>query len=419
MERIITSIDVGTSKVCTMVAKMDGGGITEILGMGVVTSHGIQKAIVLDINEPTIAIRDSVAEAERSSGVKIGSAYTGITGSHIRSFNNQATIDISRRNHLITGKDVDRVIRASREVSLVEDRRIIHAIPRRYRVDGQLVIARPEGLHGYRLGVETHIITAGVTFIQNLVTCLKGARVGVRDLIMEPLASSEAVLEPDEKDQGVILADIGAGTTDITVFKERDIWHSSAIPVAGTEVTRDVAIGLGIPFHIAEELKIKYGSVMKTKKDMPEVISLNPGGGYGINYEEFCFIIRARLEELIRMIFMNLPRGEWETWEPGNLVLTGGGSNVRGIEALGKEILGLPVRVGRPVGLPAEAVELDNPAYSTGVGLLLWGARYGESKDTSAEGALVRFFSGLRGFFSNSDLRRIWSRLPRFRISKR
>ncbi|MFC1925634.1 cell division protein FtsA [Chloroflexota bacterium] len=419
MERILTSIDVGTSKVCTMVARMEGGDIVEVLGTGVVTSHGIQKAIVLDITEPTIAIRNSVEEAERSSGIKIESAYIGITGSHVKSFNNQATIDITRGNHLITRKDIEKVIKASKGVSLVEDRQIIHAIPRRYRVDGQVVPARPEGLHGYRLGVETHIITAGITFIQNLVKCVQGAGVGVMDLIMEPLASSEAVLEAAEKEQGVILADIGAGTTDITVFKERDIWHSSALPVAGTEVTRDIAIGLGLPFNIAEELKVKYGSVTPNKKGVPDVISVNPDGKYGVSYQDFCYIIRARLEEIIKLLFVNLPRGEWETWEPGNLVFTGGASNVRGIEALGKEILGIPVRVGRPIGLPEEAAILDNPAYSTGVGLLLWGARYGATEDTTAEGAMTRFYSGLRRIWARPELRRLWANLPRFRIARR
>lgn len=419
MERILTSIDVGTSKVCTTVAKMEGGDIAQILGTGIVSSHGIQKAIVLDIAEPTIAIRDSVEEAERSSGVKIESAYIGITGNHIKSFNNQTTIEITRGDHLITRKDVEKVIKSSKEVNLLEDRKIIHALPRRYRLDGQTITGSPEGLHGYKLGVETHVITAGITFIQNLVKCVQGAGVNILDLIMEPLASSEAVLEVVEKEQGVILADIGAGTTDITVFKESDIWHSSALPVAGTEVTRDIAMGLGLPFNVAEELKLRYGSVMPDKKGVPQVISVNPDGKYGVNYQEFCFIIRARLEEIIRLLFVNLPRGEWETWEPGNLVFTGGAANVQGIEALGRDILGIPVRVGRPIGLPEEAEILDDPAYATGVGLLLWGARYGETEDTSTENVLGRFFSQINRLWSNSQLRRLWSNLPKFRIARR
>lgn len=399
MERILTSIDVGTSKVCTMVARMNGNRIVEVLGTGVVASHGIQKALVIDIVEPTRAIRDSVEEAKRSSGAKIDSALIGITGSHIKSLNNRATIDINRRNHLVTDRDVDKVIRASKKVHLLGDRKIIHALPRRYRLDGETILNSPAGLHGYRLSVETHIITAGVTFVQNLIKCVQGAGVNVSDLILEPLASSEAVLNPYEKEKGVILADIGAGTTDITVFKDRDIWHSSALPVAGTEVTRDIAIGLGIPFNVAEELKLRYGSVIPEPVNMPKVISLNPGGKLEVAYEDLCYIIEARIEEIIKMLFVKLPREDWETWEPGSLVLTGGGANVRGIEMLGREILNLPVRIGKPVGLPDGAEVLDDPAYATGVGLLLWGARHEgpQGRDnTSLEGALGRFFLGLR-----------------------
>lgn len=377
---------------------MRGGEIAEVLGTGIVSSHGIQKAIVIDIKEPTNAIRSSVEEAKRSSGMKIESAFVGITGSHIKSFNNRATIDINRRSHLVTDKDVESVINASKKVPLLADRKIIHALPRRYRLDGETILSNPEGLHGFRLSVETHIVTAGVTFVQNLVKCVQGAGVNVSDLIMEPLASSEAVLNIQEKEQGVILADIGAGTTDITVFKDRDIWHTCALPVAGTEVTRDLAIGLGIPFNVAEKLKVKYGSVMPKEKGMPEVISINPEGKYGVDYQDVCYIIRARIEEIIKMLFVNLPREDWENWEPGNLVLCGGGANVDGIELLGREILNLPVRIGRPVDLPEGALLLDDPAYATGVGLLLWGERHGvsQARDNTAEGALGRFFLGLR-----------------------
>jgi len=408
MERILTSIDVGTSKVCTTVVKMKDKDIAQVLGTGIVPSHGIHKAIVLDISEPTAAIRDSVKEAERSSGVEVESAYVGITGEHIGSFNNQGTTAITRRDHLVTRKDLDQAIKSSRQVSLPKDRELIHAIPRQYRLDDEIVIGDPVGLHGHSLAVETHIITAGITFIQNLVKCVQGARVNVLDLILEPLAASEAVLEASEKEAGVVLADIGAGTTDVTVFKEQAIWHTDALPLGGFQMTRDIAIGLGIPFNVAEELKVKYGSAMPKGEDMPEIVSLDPEGKYGVHYQDLCYIVTSRLEEVIRMVFLNLPRAEWETWEPTTLVLCGGTANLPGIEALGQEILRLPVRVGKPKGLPEGAVILDDPIYAVGVGLLLWGARYGKPTATTMEGVLRRFFS---------QLRRLWFTFPRIRVS--
>ena len=408
MERILTSIDVGTSKVCTTVVKMRDKDIAQVLGVGIVPSHGIHKAIVLDISEPTAAIRDSVKEAERSSGTGVKLAYVGITGEHIASFNNQGTAAITRRDHLVTRKDLDQAIKSSKQISLPKDRKLIHAIPRQYRLDDQPVIGDPLGLHGHNLAVETHIITAGITFIQNLVKCVQGTGVNVMDLTLEALAASEAVLEAGEKEAGVVLADIGAGTTDITVFKEQAIWHSDALPVGGFQVTRDLAMGLGIPFNVAEELKVKYATAVVKGEDMPEIVSLDPGGRYGVHYKDLCYIVTARLEEVIRMVFLNLPRAEWETWEPTTLVLCGGTANLPGIEALGQEILRLPVRVGKPKGLPEGAVILDDPAYAVGVGLLLWGARYGQPTATTPESVIRRFFN---------QLRRLWFTFPRIRIS--
>ncbi len=408
MERILTSIDVGTSKVCTTVVRMKNKDIAQVLGTGIVPSHGIHKAIVLDISEPTAAIRDSVKEAERSSGIEVKSAYVGITGEHIASFNNQGTTTVTRRDHLVTRKDLDQAIKSSRQVTLPQDRKLIHAIPRQYRLDNEPVIGDPVGLHGHNLAVETHIVTAGITFIQNLVKCVQGTGVNVMDLILEPLAASEAVLEAGEKEAGVVLADIGAGTTDITVFKEQAIWHSDALPVGGYQMTRDIAMGLGIPFNVAEELKVKYGSARPKGKDMPEIVSLDPGGKYGVHYKDLCYIVTSRAEEVIRMVFLNLPRAEWETWEPTTLVLTGGTAKLPGIEALGREILRVPVRVGKPKGLPEGAVILDDPAYAVGVGLLLWGARYGQPSATTPEGVIRRFFD---------QLRRWWFTFPKIRIS--
>jgi len=407
MERILTSIDVGTSKVLTTVVKMNNGRILEVLGTGIVPSHGIHRAIVLDIGEPTAAIGDSVREAEISSGTRVKSAFIGITGHHIGSVNNRGAVAITRGDHRVSAKDLDRVMRSSREITLPEDTKLIHAIPRQYSLDGDVIIGSPVGLHGHKLEVETHLVTAGVTFIQNLVKCVEGAGVGVGDLILESLASGEAVLEEEEKEGGVVLADMGAGTTDITVFKGRAIWYSRALPVGGYNVTRDIALGLGVPFNVAEELKVKYGSAVLGNDDMPEIVSLDGDDRYGVRYQELCYIIKARLEEAISMIFADLPRMEWETWEPTSLVLCGGTSNLPGIDALGQELLRQPVRVGKPMGLPEEMEMFDDPSYATGIGLLLWGSKYGGSRVTSADNILRRFFDQVSRWRINEQISRL------------
>ncbi len=230
-------------------------------------------------------------------------------------------------------------------------------------------------MYGFRLDVETHIITAAATSIQNLVKCIRSLSIDVDDLVLEPLASSEAVLTEDEKQVGVILADIGGGTTDICVFKDGSIWHSAILPVAGYQLTRDIAIGLGLPFDIAEEMKKRYGSVMPVYEGKTETASAISQDGHGVSYQDLCDIIRARVEEILRLILLEMPRAEYEQIVPAGLVLTGGSANLSGIEALGCEILRLPVRVGIPTHMHGITDALRDPAYATSVGLLLWGAK--------------------------------------------
>jgi len=230
-------------------------------------------------------------------------------------------------------------------------------------------------MHGFRLDVETHIITAAVTSVQNLAKCIRGIGLDIEDLILEPLASSEAVLTSDEKQVGTILADVGGGTTDIAVFKEGSIWHTSILPVAGYQLTRDIAVGLGLPFDVAEEMKKRYGSVMPVYEGKMGTTSTIAEDGHGVSYQDLCDIIRARVDEILRLILLELPHSEYETLVPGGLVLTGGTANLSGIAALGRDILRLPVRVGTPTSMYGISDALRDPAYATGVGLLLWGAK--------------------------------------------
>jgi len=371
----LASIDVGTTKVCTTIADVTSDGGIRVVGVGVTPSHGLHKGLVVNINEAGESIRESVRKAQQASATRIESAYVGVTGRHVSSLNNRGVVAITRNDRLVRPDDLRRVLECARSVKVPNDRKLLHVIPRGYAVDGQVGVKNPVGMHGFRLDVETHIITAATTSVQNLVKCIRGIGIDIDDLILEPLASSEAVLTEDEKQVGVILADIGGGTTDIAVFKEGSIWHTSILPVAGYQLTRDVAIGLGLPFDVAEEMKKRYGSVMPVYESKVETNPAISQDGHGVSYQDLCDIIRARMEEIMRLIMLEMPRAEYETLVPAGLVLTGGSANLSGIEALGRDVLRLPVRVGVPTNMYGITDSLRDPAYATSVGLLLWGAK--------------------------------------------
>ena len=372
----LASIDVGTTKVCTIIADVSNGNNIRITGVGITPTVGLAKGLVVNINDARESIRESVRKAEQASGHKIESAYIGVTGRHVTSLNNRGVVAITRNDRLVRPNDLRRVLECARSVKVPNERKLLHVIPRGYAVDGQVGVKNPVGMHGFRLDVETHIITAAITSIQNLVKCIRGIGIDIDDLILEPLASSEAVLTEDEKQIGVILADIGGGTTDVAVFRQGSIWHTSILPVAGYQLTRDVAIGLGLPFEVAEEMKKMYGSVMPVYESKVESTPAISEDGHGVSYQDLCDIIRARVEEVLRLILLELPNAEYETLVPAGLVLTGGSSNLSGIDTLGQDVLHLPVRVGTPASMHGIADALHDPAYATSVGLLLWGSKH-------------------------------------------
>jgi len=372
----LTSIDVGTTKICTTIADVNDGGAIRVIGVGVTPSRGLHKGLVVNISDAKESIQESVRKAEQASGSKVESAYVGVTGRHVTSLNNRGVVAITRNDRLVRPDDLKRVLQSARSVKVPSDRKLLHVIPRGYAIDGQVGVKNPVGMHGFRLDVETHIITAAITSVQNLVKCIRGIGIDIDDLILEPLASSEAVLTEDEKQIGVILADLGGGTTDIAVFRDGSIWHTAILPVAGYQITRDVAIGLGLPFDVAEEMKKRYGSVMPVYESKIETTSTISEDGHGVSYQDLCDIIRARVDEIIRLILLEMPRAEYETLVPAGLVLTGGSANLSGIDALGRDILRLPVRVGIPTSMYGITDVLHDPAYATSVGLLLWGAKH-------------------------------------------
>ena len=379
--RTVAAIDVGTTKVCTVVADLNEAGTPRIVGVGIAPSVGLHKGLVVNINEARESIKESVRKAEQSSNYKVESAYVGVTGRHVTSLNNRGVVAITRNDRVVRTDDLRRVLSSAQSVKIPSDRKLLHVIPRAYAVDGQAHVKNPIGMHGFRLDVETHVITAAVTSVQNLVKCIRSIGIDIEDLVLEPLASSEAILTPDEKEVGVIMADIGGGTTDIAVFKEGSIWHTSILPVAGYQLTRDVSIGLGLPFDVAEEMKKRYGSVMPVYESKTEDTTAISQDGHGVSYQDLCDIIRARIEEIMKLILLELPNSEYETLVPAGLVLTGGSSNLSGIATLGREVLQLPVRVGAPSNMEGISDALCDPAYATSVGLLAWGVNHERSQN--------------------------------------
>lgn len=387
----VGAIDVGTTKVCTIMADMNDDGL-RVLGVGVVPSHGLHKGLIVSINEARESIKESVRIAEQMAGRKLESAYVGVTGRHITAVNKTGSVSITRSNQIVRPDDLKRVLDVARSVKVASEHKVLHVIPRDYTVDGQAGVKNPVGLQAFRLDVETHIITAAATSIQNLTKCIRSIGVEVEDLVMEPLASAEAVLAQDEKQNGVLLADIGGGTTDLALFKDSTIYHTSVLPVAGYQVTRDISIGLGINYELAEEMKKRYGNV--TPRDQAaasEEINIT-GDGHSISYNDLSDIIRVRMEEILRLIMLELPQSEYRKLIPSGLVITGGGANIQGIAELGQKVTRMPVRLGLPMRLPGVSEVLENPAHATGVGLIMW--KY-KSQDTDVSKTKRKGLQGL------------------------
>ncbi|MCL0063870.1 cell division protein FtsA [Dehalococcoidia bacterium] len=381
MAKTFASIDVGTSKVSSIVANLGDGGTIQILGVGVVPSGGVHKGLVVNIDEAKEAIRESVMRAERTSGLRIESAYVGVTGRHISSLNSRGVVATTRSDKRVTADDLDRVLESARSITIPSDRRLLHVIPRHYTLDGQVAVKEPVGMHSFRLDVETHIVTVSAALVQNLIKSIRGVGVEIDNLVLSPLAAGETVLSADERNAGVILADIGAGTTDVAIFKEGCVWHSAILPVGGYQVTRDIAIGLGIPNELAEEMKRKYGNLMTTNDVRAEHSELDVGNRHTVSYRELNDIIRVRVEEVLQLVMMEIPRGEWDVLAPAGLVLTGGTANIPGIDLLAREVLDMQhVRVGVPGDITGIVDTLHDPASATSVGLLFWGANH-ESDD--------------------------------------
>lgn len=370
MKRKIAAIDVGTTKVCTIMGTLDSATGLRVLGIGIAPSHGIEKALVANVTQAKESIRQSIKKAEMMAGYKLDSAYIGVTGKHISSMNNKGTIAITKTDQLVRPDDLKRVLDVALNVRAPVDRKMLHVIPRSYTLDGHEV-KNPVGMHGYELNVEAHVITAAVASVQNLTQCVRAVGIEIEDLILEPLASAEAVLTEEEKQAGVLIADIGGGTTDIAVLRDGSIYHTSVLPVAGHQITRDIAAGLGLSFELAEEMKKKYANLIPA--DEEEADKIVGENGHSISYKDLCDIVHARVEELMRLVVLELPRTDYSKLIPAGIVVTGGGANLPGICELTQSITRLPVRIGIPPTLNGVSNSLlTDPAYATSVGLILW-----------------------------------------------
>lgn len=370
---IVVGIDIGTTKVCTLVARQEEPGKLRILGVGIERSAGLKRGVVVDLGAASQAVMRSIDKAERTSGMEIASALVSLAGSDVASVNSRGVVGVTGR--IIDEDDVSHAIDAARAVAIPHNQEIIHVIQRGFNVDGQDGIRMPVGMHGYRLEVETHIITASETSVENIRKCVSAADVEVAQFVLNPLASGEVVLSETERQMGVVVCDIGGGTTDTAIYIDGDVWHTAVIGVGGNHITSDIAHGLRLPMAQAEEIKIQHGRAFVREKDTHEAFNIRPFGEQKtvqIRRQDLIHIINARVEEIFSLVIQEIKRSGYDGLLPAGMVLTGGTSNLPGIVEIGRQIMGVPVRIGNPENLLGMKDKLEAPAFSTSVGLLNW-----------------------------------------------
>lgn len=373
-KNLIIGLDIGTSKVVSIVGEVTPEGTIEVIGVGSHPSRGLKRGVVVNIESTVQAIQRATEEAELMAGCEIHSAYTGIAGSHISSLNSHGIVAIGDKE--VTHADVDRVIEAASAVAIPADQKILHILPQEYVIDNQDSIREPIGMSGVRLEAKVHMVTGAVSAAQNIVKCVRKCGLEVGDIILEQLASSHAVLTEDEKELGVCLVDIGGGTTDIAIFTDGAIRHTAVIPIAGDQVTNDIAIALRTPSQAAETIKINFASTVSELSQSDEEIEVPSASGRParrISKHALAEVVQARYEELFNLVYAEIRRSGFEDLIASGIVLTGGASKVGGALELAESIFGTPVRLGQPQNVGGLKEVVNNPIYATGVGLLLYG----------------------------------------------
>lgn len=373
-QNLIVALDVGTSKIAALVGQIAEDGQIEVIGFGSHPSNGLKRGVVVNIESTVQSMQRAIEEAELMAGCQINSAYTGIAGSHIKSLNSHGIVAI--RDREVNQSDVERVIDAAKALAIPADQKILHIIPQEFIIDAQEGVREPVGMSGVRLEAKVHIVTGAVSAAQNISKCVRRCGLEVNDIVLEQLASSHSVLTEDEKELGVCMVDMGGGTTDIAIFTEGAIRHTAVIPIAGDHVTNDIAVAFRTPMLYAEQIKIKYASVASDLPDAQEGIQVTSPAKRPpkqIHKNDLAQVVKARYEELFALVLAELRRSGFEDLISAGIVLTGGASKVHGCLELAEKIFQMPARLGVPQNVQGLVDVRDNPAYATGVGLLLYG----------------------------------------------
>lgn len=402
---LIVGLDVGTSKIAAIVGEVGDNGDVEIVGFGTHPSKGLKKGVVVNIEATVQSIKRAVEEAELMAGCRIQSVYAGISGSHVRSLNSNGIVAV--RNREVSQHDVDRVIDAACAVAIPADQKLLHVLPQEFIVDDQGGISEPIGMSGVRLEARVHMVTGSVSAAQNIAKCVERCGLQVDKLILEQLASSYAVLLDDEKELGVCLIDIGGGTSDIAVFEHGAIRHTAVIPIGGDHVSNDIAVALRAPPKHADEIKIKHACALPELiegEDMIDVSEVGDRPNRRMSKHVLADVVRARMEELFRLILREVRRGGFDTMPAGGVVLTGGSSQLRGAVELAEEIFEVPVRLGLPTGVNGLSDVAGSPGHATGIGLLRFGSQSlpqapGQYSESGFAQVLARMKSWFQGNF--------------------
>ena len=401
--RLLVGLDIGTSKVVAIVGELGDGGGIEVVGIGSAPSRGLKKGVVVNIESTVQSIQRAVEEAELMAGCQIHAVYVGIAGSHVRSLNSHGIVAI--RDKEVTQGDLDRVLDAARAVAIPADQRILHVLPQEYIIDSQEGIRSPVGMSGVRMEAKVHLVTGAVSAAQNIIKCVRRCGLEVDDIILEQLASSHSVLTDDEKELGVCLVDIGGGTTDIAVFTDGAIRHTAVIPIAGDQVTNDIAVALRTPTQHAEEIKIRYAcalSQLASAEESIEVPSVGDRPPRRLARQTLAEVVEPRYEELMSLVQEELRRSGFEDLVAAGVVLTGGSSRMEGAVDLAEEVFHMPVRLGLPQHVSGLTDVIRNPIYATGVGLLLFGARERRGQHPELDGGpgtFTNLWERMKGWF--------------------
>ncbi len=376
--QVIAGLDVGTTKICCVIAEWSPVGQLDIVGIGISPSRGLRKGVVVNIDSTVESVKHAVGEAEQMAGVEISSVLAGVAGGHIRGINSRGVVAVSGKHREVSHADIDRALEAARAINLPQDREIIHALPQTFVVDDQDGVKEPLGMSGVRLEVEVHLVTGAVTSVQNVIRSVNRAGLQVQDIVLEPLASSEAVVSPEEKELGVLLIDLGGGTTDVALFRDGAIWYTGILPLGGDHISNDIAVGLRTPTADAEDLKKRYGCALTALVREDETVDVPSVGGRKprqLSRQILSEIVQPRVEEIFTLVARDVARAGFQDVAAAGLVVTGGTCIMHGVPELAEQIFDLPVRRGLPTGVGGLADVVQSPIYATAVGLALYGAR--------------------------------------------